>query len=118
MKQKREWFHLYQDNPVATNLSIASGGVKLLSVLLLIAAIPATLAVGAVGLRIMTVSSWSTSLIFLMDELSEELFLVFFLWSAVIICRYVSSVLQGKAALLNAAAHMPVVVEEPERTTE
>ena len=51
MKEKRQWFHLYPESTLASNLSIASGGVKLFSILLLVLAVPATLAVVSVGFR-------------------------------------------------------------------
>ncbi len=41
VKKGRGWFQTYEENPTATNLSMAGGGARLLSILLLIAAIPA-----------------------------------------------------------------------------
>ena len=41
-----------------------------------------------------------TALIFLLDELGEGVFLAFFLWGAVLVCRYAACVLQSKAELL------------------
>lgn len=99
-KQKQSWFQLYPESSRASNLSIAGGAVKLLSILLLIAAIPATLALLLVVLRMTAAAGAATALIFLMDEMDEGVFLAFFLWGAVLACRYAACVLQGKAELL------------------
>ena len=88
VKKGRGWFQTYEENPTATNLSMAGGGARLLSILLLIAAIPCT---GAVLM--------GTALIFLMDEMDDLLLAAFFLWSGVAVCRYAACVLQSKAAL-------------------
>ena len=100
MKQKQSWFQLYPESSRASNLSIAGGAVKLLSILLLVAAIPATLAVLLVVLRMTAAAGAGTALIFLMDEMDEGVFLAFFLWGAVLVCRYAACVLQSKAELL------------------
>lgn len=118
MKEKRQWFHLYPESTLASNLSIASGGVKLFSILLLVLAVPATLAVVSVGFRILMASNWGSALFFMMDELDEEIFMVFFLWCLFFACRYVASVLQGKAELTVArqpqmASPAPVAAEAP-----
>lgn len=108
MKKQHNWFRLYPDNSTASNLSIAGGAVKLLSILLLIAAIPTTLAVLLVAVRLTAASGMGTALIFLMDEMDEGVFLAFFLWCAVAACRYAASVLQGKAELLARSAAQEV----------
>ena len=100
MKQKQSWFQLYPESSRASNLSIAGGAVKLLSILLLVAAIPATLAILLVVLRMTAAAGAGTALIFLMDEMDEGVFLAFFLWGAVLVCRYAACVLQSKAELL------------------
>ena len=104
MRQKQAWFKLYPGNGAASNLSIAGGAVKLLSILLLIAAIPATLAILLVAVRMTAAAGAGTALIFLMDEMDDGVFMAFFLWCAVVVCRYVASVLQGKAELLSQPA--------------
>lgn len=43
MKKRFQWFTLYPGHPKASNLSILSGGVKLVSLLLLIGAALASL---------------------------------------------------------------------------
>lgn len=100
MKKEQKWFHLYHGNSAASNLSIAGGAVKLLSVLFLIAAILCTLALVLSGLRVTMAGGPGTAFIFLMDELDDELFTAFLLWGAVAACRYTASVLQGKAELM------------------
>lgn len=114
LKHNRSWFTLYESDPKATNLSMAGGGVKLLSILLLIAAIPCTLALILAAGRIGAVSSMGTALIYLMDEMDELLVGTFFLWAAVVVCRYAACVLQSKAQMLAAGQ----TTEAPVPTTE
>ena len=66
VKKGRGWFQTYEENPTATNLSMAGGGARLLSILLLIAAIPCTVAVLMAVARVSMVGSVGTALIFLM----------------------------------------------------
>ena len=100
MKKEQKLFQLYADNNRASNLSIAGGAVKLLSILLLIGAVLCTLAIGLSGFRIASAGGVGTAFIFLMDELDDELLAAFFLWGLVIACRYTTCVLQAKARLL------------------
>lgn len=100
MSKKRSWFEVYPNNPLATNLSIAGGGLKLISILLLIAAIPFTLAAVLAFIRLISASGIITAFIFMLDEFDEMIFLVFILWSAVFVLRYVSCVLFAKAQLI------------------
>ena len=100
MKQKQSWFQLYPESNRASNLSIAGGAVRLLSLLLLIAAIGATLVLLLAGARLTAAAGVGSALIFLLDELGEGVFLAFFLWGAVLVCRYAACVLQSKAELL------------------
>lgn len=88
VKKGRGWFQTYEENPTATNLSMAGGGARLLSILLLIAAIPCTVAVLMAVARVSMVGSVGTALIFLMDEMDDLLLAAFFLWSGVAVCRY------------------------------
>ena len=111
--KKHKWFDVYPDNPRATNLSIAGGGVRLLSILLLVAAIPVSLAVLATVVRIAMVGGGiSAALMFLVGELEEELAMAFFLWAAVVVCRFAASVLDSKAGLM-AAPEAPAPVQLP-----
>ena len=73
VKKGRGWFQTYEENPTATNLSMAGGGARLLSILLLIAAIPCTVAVLMAVARVSMVGSVGTALIFLMDEMDDLL---------------------------------------------
>ena len=91
MKQKQSWFQLYPESNRASNLSIAGGAVRLLSLLLLIAAIGATLVLLLAGARLTAAAGVGTALIFLLDELGEGVFLAFF---------HAACVLQSKAELL------------------
>ena len=67
MKQKQSWFQLYPESNRASNLSIAGGAVRLLSLLLLIAAIGATLVLLLAGARLTAAAGVGTALIFLLD---------------------------------------------------
>lgn len=100
MKQTHKWFQLYEGHPTASNLSIAGGAVKLFSLLLLIGAVLSTLGLLLAGLRLTAAGGFGTALIFLMDEMDDEVFTAFFLWGAVVACRYIACVLQGKAEFL------------------
>ena len=116
LKPNRSWFTLYETDPKATNLSMAGGGVKLLSILLAIAAIPCTLALVLAAARIGAVSSAGTALIYLLDEMDELLVGTFFLWAAVVVCRYAACVLQSKAQMRTAG--QPVSAETPAPAAE
>ena len=87
MKQKQSWFQLYPESNRASNLSIAGGAVRLLSLLLLIAAIGATLVLLLAGARLTAAAGVGTALIFLLGSgllglfhsLFYHIFLAFFL---------------------------------------
>ena len=100
MNKRKPLFEVYPDNSLATNLSIAGGGLKIISILLLIAAIPFTLAVILASVRLISASGLITALIFMLDEFDEMIFIVFMLWGAFIIIRYISYVLYAKAQLM------------------
>lgn len=117
MKKDQKLFQLYADQPHASNLSIAGGAAKLLSVFLMVAAIPCTLALLLSTFRITMAGGLGTALIFLMDELDDELVMTFLLWGAVVACRYVASVLQEKANLLGQQNHVEVVTISEQDTT-
>lgn len=125
MKNGRKWFRLYADQPKASNLSIAGGALRLLSIFLMAAAIPCTLALLLSGFRITMAGGVGTALIFLMDELDDELMMAFFLWGMAAAGRYAASVLQEKAELLagpepseDAAVRPLEVVPLPEQETK
>lgn len=117
MKKDQKLFRLYADHPHASNLSIAGGAAKLLSVFLMVAAIPCTLALLLSAFRITMAGGFGTALIFLMDELDDELVMAFFLWGTVVACRYVASVLQEKADLLVQKNHTNMVTIPKQDTT-
>ena len=100
MNKKKSWFDVYPNNALATNLSIAGGGLKLISILLLIAPIPFTLAAVLAFIRLISVSGAITAIIFMLDEFDEMIFAVFVLWSAVFVLRYISCVLFAKAQII------------------
>ena len=99
MSKKQKWFTLYEESAAASNLSIAGGAVKLAALLLMIAAIPCTLALLLAAARLTMASGMSTALIFVMDELDDLVFSAFLLWGGAAACRYAASVLQEKARL-------------------
>ena len=93
MKKKQPWFELYPDSDAASRLSIAGGAVKLLSILVLVAAVLYSLTVlfrvGPGGV-----------LHHMMDDWDEGFLPLFVLWGLFAACRYAVSVLQAKAGLL------------------
>ena len=91
MSKKQKWFTLYEESAAASNLSIAGGAVKLAALLLMIAAIPCTLALLLAAARLTMASG--------MDELDDLVFSAFLLWGGAAACRYAASVLQEKARL-------------------
>lgn len=113
MRQKQAWFQLYPDNSRASNLSVAGGAVRLAALLLLVAAVLFTLGPLLAGLRLTAAAGPGTALIFLADEMDENLFAAFFLWGAVLACRYTASVLQGKAELLAQPRTVPAQPAAP-----
>lgn len=97
MKKKGPSFHLYPENDAASRLSVAGGGVKLLSTLVLVAAIlySAGRAVGdPPGDHVLGMGG---ALHHLLDDAEEGLFGLFVLWGLFAACRYAASVLQAKA---------------------
>lgn len=99
MSKKQKWFTLYEESAAASNLSIAGGAVKLVSLLLMIAAVPCTLALLLAAARLTMAGGLGTALIFVMDELDDLVFSAFFLWGCAAACWYAASVLQEKARL-------------------
>ena len=79
-------------NSKATNLSIAAGALKLLSILLVIGAILLTLGIFFIGLRPVAAMGLARTIWYLLEELDGAL-----LWCASILCAFVSSVLRAKA---------------------
>ena len=113
MNKKEKWFTLYEESAAASNLSIAGGAVKLLALLLMIAAIPCTLALLLAAGRLAMAGGVSTALIFVMDELDDLVFSAFLLWGCAAACRYAASVLREKARLLaRSAAPAPAPASE------
>ena len=98
--KKHPCFQLYPDHPSASRLSVIGGGVKLLSLFVLAAAILYTPALLLAGFRIVAAGGLGTTFLFLMDEMDEMVFGAFFLWGVFAICRYAACVLQAKAGLL------------------
>ena len=100
MKKKQPWFHLYPDNDRASRLSVAGGGVKVLSILVLVAALLCSAAALWTVLRMTFAWGMGGALHHLLDDGEEGVFGLFVLWGLFAACRYTSSVLQAKAQLL------------------
>ena len=100
MKKEAKPFEVYPGQTKATNLSIAGGAVKLLSVILMVAAIPCTLGLILYGYRVAAYGGLGYAMLFLLDEMEDALFLTFVLWAAAAACRYLACVLREQAALL------------------
>lgn len=100
MKKKGPLFQLYPDSDAASRLSVAGGGVKLLSTLVLVAAILYSAAALWVALRVTMAWGLGGAMHHLLDDAEEGLFGLFVLWGLFAACRYAASVLQAKAQLL------------------
>ena len=96
MKKKQPWFELYPDSDAASRLSIAGGAVKLLSILVLVAAVLYSLTVLWMLLRV----GPGGILHHMMDDWDEGFLPLFVLGGLFAACRYAASVLQAKASLL------------------
>ena len=104
MKKHKDWFTIYPQNRQATNLSIASGGVRLISILLLLASIPVLLSVIVMGSRIASAGGIGNTIFYLMEEMDDEVMMAFGLWCAAAVFRYAASVLSAKAGLLQSGS--------------
>ena len=94
-----------ENTPLSKNCAkIVKSGIfmryqAMAALLLMIAAIPCTLALLLAAARLTMASGMSTALIFVMDELDDLVFSAFLLWGGAAACRYAASVLQEKARL-------------------
>ena len=104
MKKHKDCFTVYPQNRQATNLSIVSGGARLLSILLLLASIPALIAVLVMIFRLASFGGLDNIVLYMIEEMDDELVMTFGLWCAAAVCRYAASVLSAKAELLSAPA--------------
>jgi len=96
MKKKQPWFQLYPDSDAASRLSVAGGAVKLLSILVLVAASLYSLAALWLLFRV----GLGGVLHYMLDDWDEGFLPLFVLWGLFAACRYAASVLQAKAGLL------------------
>ena len=115
--KKHPWFQLYPEHHGASRCSIAGGGVKLLSLFILAAAILYSLALLLCGFRVASAAGLGTALVFLMDELDDMVLLAFFLWGAFAACRFAASVLHAKAELLARTDQPATVTQTAQDTT-
>lgn len=111
MKTKKPLFYLYPESEKASRLSVIGGGIKILSIFLLVAAILYSLAMLVPGMRILFAAGFSTAIWFIVDELEDLIVGVFLLWGAFAICRYAACVLQAKANLLVQSARSSELVQ-------
>ena len=106
MKKTNSWFTLYPQNPQASNLSIAGGAVRLVTLLLLVGAVLGTLGILLAGLRPLQYMG-GNAVWYLLDEMDDELLTVCLLWVGTILCGYAARVLRSKAELLAAQEQLP-----------
>ena len=100
MNRKNVWFDVYRDNKSATNLSMLGGGAKLFSLLLMVAAVPVTLALLVMSFQMASMGGFGRSWFFIFDELDDMIFMAFMLWSAIVVLRYASRVCFAKAEMM------------------
>lgn len=108
MKKELKLFQVYPQNTQATNLSIISGGLRLLTLLMLVGAILLTLSILVIGLPTLPGNGLSTVLWYIAEEIDDQIFAAFFLWCATIFCWYIATVLRTKARLLGEDNSLPV----------
>ncbi|MBQ3076413.1 MAG: hypothetical protein IJC43_01005 [Clostridia bacterium] len=94
-------YDLYPNSPAATNLSMLGGGARLLALILLAGAVLGTLALVLISSRPL---NGGMSLLWLIDELDDELLFVLALWCGSAICGYISRALRSKAEMLGERA--------------
>ena len=99
-------FELYPEHTKATNLSILSGGLKLITILLSIAAILGTIGLIVIGTQMTMHIGIRNALFWLMDEWDDILPALFLLWGSVLICGYFSYALKTHASILG-TKHTP-----------
>ncbi len=97
MFKRSEGFSVYPNHPTATNLSMAAGGVRLVSWLTLAAAVVATLLTLIPAARMISFAGFSHGMYYILDELDEVLLAAFGLWCVFAVLRYAAAVLQTKA---------------------
>ena len=97
MFKRSEGFSVYPNHPTATNLSMAAGGVRLVSWLTLAAAVVATLLTLIPAARVISFAGFSHGMYYILDELDEVLLAAFGLWCVFAVLHYAAAVLQAKA---------------------
>lgn len=100
MKKAKNLFEIYPNNSQATNLSIAGGAARLLSILLLVAAAFLFLMVLLEGFRFASFGMYGNTLFYLLEEMDDELGMLFFSVAGAMLCGYASHVLRRKAEVL------------------
>lgn len=88
---------VYPNQPAATNLALASGGVRLLSWLVLIAAIGSTLLALIPAVQVLSMAGLPHGMYYILDELDEVMLLAFALWCVFAVLRYAAAVMRIKA---------------------
>lgn len=100
---RKPLFHLDPENSRASRLSIAGGALKLLSLLMLAAAVLGTLALLAAVIQLTVSAGFAMALHLLLDELEELPALLFLLWVFFAACWFAAGVLHAKSGLLSQA---------------
>lgn len=93
-------FSVYPNNPTATHLSMAAGGVRLLSWVACIAAAVSTLMILLPASRILSMAGFQHGIYYLLDEMDEVLIMAFGLWCCFAALRYAAAVLRAKITML------------------
>ena len=77
---------------------MASGGVRLVSWIVLLAAVLSTLLAAVSAIRVLSMAGVTDGLHYLLDEQEEVLMMAFGCWCIFAVLRYASAVLQAKAS--------------------
>lgn len=107
MKRRRNLFEIYPHNFQATNLSIAGGAAHLVTILLLIAAAFVIAAILMTGVRYASYGQHGNVLLHLIDEMDDELEMLFVLAGAAAMCGYAARALKRKAEMMIAVEEIP-----------
>lgn len=114
-KEKKEWFEIYPQHPRATDLSIASGAIRLLAMLLGIAAALMIAAVLAEGFHSASHGWHGSMLWYLVDEMDDEMGMVLVLAGASVLCGYGAYALKRKAEAMGKESSPGVVQTDEQR---
>lgn len=97
MKKERNWYENYPGCPKATNLSMAGGAARILAILMGVGAALTLVLLLAVGLGLMSGGRGGLPLLWLLDEMDDEVGMLLALMVGAVLCAIASGMLRGRA---------------------